>query len=170
MYVPSWLNTVAAVEMIFIEHIFVFFITLFLKRMGIMLSTSKPHCHSRQFKQYALNTFFRLIHAPKFQIFSTKLNLVIKVVKLFAGILWKSRSHEFYRKTPMQESLYQIFQNAFFAKHIRVTTSAKYPFLFVTWTSATKNVSFNLCYFTSLRAVLCRGPRQTLAVTKLIYC
>ena len=47
MYVSLWLNTVAAVEMFFIERIFVFFMTLFLKRMGIIFSASRPHCHSR---------------------------------------------------------------------------------------------------------------------------
>ena len=42
---------------------------------------------------------------------------------------------------------YQTLQNAVFAKHIWVTASAKYPFLFVTSTSATKDVSFNLGCF-----------------------
>ena len=46
---------------------------------------------------------FRLLHAPKFQIFSTKLSVMVKVVKLFTSVLWKSCSDEFYRKTPMQE-------------------------------------------------------------------
>ena len=45
----------------------------------------------------------------------------------------------------------QIFQNAFFAKQLWVTVSAKYPFLFVTSTSATKNVSFKLDYFKYFR-------------------
>ena len=30
---------------------------------------------------------FRLLCAPKFQIFSTKLNMVVKVAKLFTGLL-----------------------------------------------------------------------------------
>ena len=47
MYMSLWLNTVAAVQMLFIERVFVFFMTLFLKKMGIILSASKPHCHSR---------------------------------------------------------------------------------------------------------------------------
>ena len=42
---------------------------------------------------------------------------------------------------------HQIFQNAFFAKHIWVTVSAKYLFLLETSTLATKNVSFSLGYF-----------------------
>ena len=41
---------------------------------------------------------FRLFHAPKFQIFSTKLNSMVKVVKLFADVLWKSCSDEFHRE------------------------------------------------------------------------
>ena len=46
MYVLLWLNIVAGVQMFFIECIFAFFITLFLKKMGI-LSERKPHSHSR---------------------------------------------------------------------------------------------------------------------------
>ena len=49
---------------------------------------------------------FRLLCAPKFQIFSKKLNIMVKVVKLFTGLLWKSGSDEFYRKTPIQEPLF----------------------------------------------------------------
>ena len=41
MYLLPWLNTVAAVQMFFIERIFVFFMTLFLKQMGI-ISARKP--------------------------------------------------------------------------------------------------------------------------------
>ena len=123
MHVSLWLNTVEAVQMFYIERIFVFFETLFLK-MGIISSASKPHCHSRLSKsvlkilstyrncilgkqlsqKFALN--FRLFHTPESQISSTKLNMMIKIVKLFTAVLWKSCSHEFYRKKPMQESLF----------------------------------------------------------------
>ena len=37
---------------------------------------------------------FRLLHVPKFHGFSTKLNMMVKVVKLFTGVLWKSCSDE----------------------------------------------------------------------------
>ena len=94
----------------------VFCMTLFLKKMGIILSESKPHYHSRLSKPilkiqsiYRKNILrkqlsqcsryvFRLLHAPKFQIFSTKLNLMVRVVKLFTRVLWKSCSDEFYWK------------------------------------------------------------------------
>ena len=46
-YVSLGLNTVAAVQMFFIERIFVFFVTLFLKKMGIILRASKFQCHLR---------------------------------------------------------------------------------------------------------------------------
>ena len=46
MHVLLWLNAVAAVQVLFIESIFVFFMTLFLKKMG-MSRASKPHYHSR---------------------------------------------------------------------------------------------------------------------------
>ena len=46
--------------------------------------------------------FFRLLDAPKFQIFPKNLNTMVKVVKLFTGVLWKSCSDEFYRKTFMR--------------------------------------------------------------------
>ena len=47
MYLLPWLNTVGAVQMFFIERIFVFFMALFLKKMGIIFCASKPECHSR---------------------------------------------------------------------------------------------------------------------------
>ena len=55
---------------------------------------------------------------------------------------------------------YQIFQNAFFAKQLRVTASTKYPFLFATSTSARKNVTFNLVYFTYFRDKHCIACEQ----------
>ena len=102
MYVSPWLNTVAAAQMFFIERIFVFFMTLFLQKMGIILSASKTQCHSRLSKPilkilslYRKNIsgkqlslpicskfVSRLLHAPKFQIFSTKLNMMVKITKL----------------------------------------------------------------------------------------
>ena len=126
MYASLWLNIVAAVQMFLIECIFAFFMTSFLKKMGIILSASKPQCHSRLskpileiisiYRKYILGKqlslaicskyVFRLLHAPKFQIFSTKLNLMVRVVKLFTRVLWKSCSDEFYWKKPMLESLF----------------------------------------------------------------
>ena len=47
MCVSPLSNTVAAFQIFFIERIFVFFMTLFLKKMGIILRASKPQCHSR---------------------------------------------------------------------------------------------------------------------------
>ena len=42
MYVSLWLNTVAAAQMFFIERFFVvFFMIIFLKKMGIIISASK---------------------------------------------------------------------------------------------------------------------------------
>ena len=49
---------------------------------------------------------FRLPHALESLIFSSKLNMMVKVVKLFTDVLWESCSDEFYRKTSMQESLF----------------------------------------------------------------
>ena len=61
MYASLWLNIVAAVQMFLIERIFAFFMTSFLKKMGIILSASKPQCHSRLSKPIleiiSLNTF-----------------------------------------------------------------------------------------------------------------
>ena len=42
MCVSLLLNTVAAFQIFFIERIFVFFMTLFLKKMGIILRANKP--------------------------------------------------------------------------------------------------------------------------------
>ena len=47
MRVSLWLNTVASCSMFFIERIFVFFMTLFLKKVRIIFSASKPYRHSR---------------------------------------------------------------------------------------------------------------------------
>ena len=125
-YVLLWLNTVTAVQMFFIERIFVSFMTLFLKKVWIIISASKPHCHSIFSKPilkilsiYKKNTItkqlseaicskyvFKLLHAPKFKVFSTKLNMMIKAVRLFTGVLWKSCSDKFYGKTPMRQSLF----------------------------------------------------------------
>ena len=123
MFVLLCLNTVAAVQIFFIECIFVFLIWLFLKKVGIIISASKPHCHSRfstpilkiqsiygknilgkQLPEAICSKYvFRLLHAPKSQVFSTKLDMMVKVIKLFTGVLWKSCSGEFYRKTPMRK-------------------------------------------------------------------
>ena len=82
---------------VFIEHIFVFFMKLFLKKMVIIIiSASNPHCHSRvstsilkilsiyrknilgkQLSQAICSKYvFRLLHVlPKFQGFSAKLDM-----------------------------------------------------------------------------------------------
>ena len=106
MCVSLLLNIVAAVQIFFIERIFVFFMTLFLKKMGIILSASKPHCHPRpskpilkilsiyrknilgkQLSQAVCSKYlFRLLHAPEIQIFYVKL-IMVKVVGLFTGVL-----------------------------------------------------------------------------------
>ena len=115
-----------AVQMFFIERIFVLVMRLFLKKIGIIFTARKPHYHSRlskpilkiqsiyrkgilgkQLSQALCSRhFFRLLHAPKFQTFSTKLNLMVKVVKLFTCVLWKSCSDKFYRQKPMQGPLF----------------------------------------------------------------
>ena len=62
------------------------------------------------------------------------------------------------KKAPAQMfscEFYQIFQNTFFCKTRLMTASAKYPFLFVTSTSATKNISFKLGYFKYFREKHC---------------
>ena len=89
-------------------------------------SASNPHCHSRLSKQilkilfiYRKNNLgkqlsqalcskyvFRLLHAPKFHVFCTKLNMMVKVVKLVTGVLWKSFSDEFCWKKSMRKSLF----------------------------------------------------------------
>ena len=95
MYLLPWLNTVAAVQMFFIERIFVFFMTLFLKQMGIIsarkprlsktilkiISIYRKHILGKQLSQAICSKYvFRLLHAPNFQVFS-------EVDKLFTGVL-----------------------------------------------------------------------------------
>ena len=125
LYVLLWLNTVAGIQMLFIECNFIFFMTLFLKKIGIILSAGKYHSHSRHsepilkilsiyqkgilekqlFQAICSKYVFRLLHAPKFQILSAKLNMMLIAVKLFTGLLWKSCSDELFWKTPMHECL-----------------------------------------------------------------
>ena len=116
MYVSLWLNAVAAVQMLYIEHIFVFFMTSLLK-MEIILSARKPHYHSRLSKpnlkilssyrkknqgnkipkQYVLNTFPDCLMTRISNNFF-KIKYDVKVVKLFTDVLRKSCSDELYGK------------------------------------------------------------------------
>ena len=50
-----------AVQMCFIKRIFVLFMLLFLKKMGIILSASKPHYHSRLRKPILKIAFLRVL-------------------------------------------------------------------------------------------------------------
>ena len=78
----------------FIERMFVFFITLLLKKMGILNRFWKfyPFIEKKVLgKQLSKGLYskyiFRLLHGPKFQIFFAELNMMVKVVKLFSGVL-----------------------------------------------------------------------------------
>ena len=91
---------------------------IILKEDGNNIKCKQTPCHSRPSKPilkilsiYRKNILgkqpslaicskyvFRLLHAPKIQIFSTKLNMMVKVVKLFAGVLWKRCSDNFIGK------------------------------------------------------------------------
>ena len=106
MYVLFWLNTVAAVQMFFMGHISVFFMTTILKG-DRNINCHNPHCYFRlskpilkilpiyrknillkQLSQAVCSKYvFRLLHAPRFQTFSTKLNMMVKVVKIFTVVL-----------------------------------------------------------------------------------
>ena len=161
------------------------------------ISASKPHCHSRLSKpllkilsiyrknilgkQLSRATCFKYVLrmpcAPKTQVFSTKLNMMIKVVKLFTGVLWKSCSDKLYRKhlrgslflkkfyayRLKEDSCTGVFLwvlpntlgHCFCKKHLWVTASAKYFFLFVMFIFSTKNVSFDLGYFKYFRDKHC---------------
>ena len=56
-----------------------------------ILSIHRKNILGKQLSQVTCSKYvFRLFHALKFQILSTKLNLMIKVVGLFTGVLWKS--------------------------------------------------------------------------------
>ena len=56
-----------------------------------ILSIHRKNILGKQLSQVTCSKYvFRLLHALKFQILSTKLNMMIKVVVLFTGVLWKS--------------------------------------------------------------------------------
>ena len=91
---------------------------IILKEDGNNIKCKQTPCHSRPSKPilkilsiYRKNILgkqpslaicskyvFRLLHAPKIQIFSTKLNTMVKVVKLLAGVLLKRCSDNFIGK------------------------------------------------------------------------
>ena len=126
MYVPSRLNTVRAVQMFFIERIFIFFMLLFSKKMGIILGAIKSYCHSKFSKPvvkilsiYRKKIFWKQTFpsnmlqitfqnfSPKFQIFSTKINVMVKVVKQFTAVCEKATQMNFIGKK-LCRSLFSI--------------------------------------------------------------
>ena len=122
-----WVNVVAAVQTFIIERFFLSFMTLLLRKMGIILWENKPHCHSRlskpilnilsilgkQLSQAMFSKYvFRLLHAPKSQISSTKLNMMVKVVKLFTVFYEKAALMNFTRK--------HLYGSLFFNKVSRI--------------------------------------------------
>ena len=153
--------------------------------MEIILNASKFHCHSRLSepilkilsiyrknilgKQLSLaifpKYFFRLLHAPKFQILSTKLNMtVIAVYKCsmkkllwwillectYTGVSFLINFHTYRIKkdacTSVSWEFYQIFQNAF------LQNSSEWLLLLNTFFCSLrrlqpKNASFDLGYF-----------------------
>ena len=56
-----------------------------------------------------MNLIFGTLWSPRHFVISTKSNMMVKVVKLFTGVLRKSYSDEFHRKTSMQKSLFNKF-------------------------------------------------------------
>ena len=109
---------------------------------------------------------FQIASCTKLSIFSTKSKMMIKVVKLFTALMNFMGKHlcrslflvKFHTYRLKKDSCSGVFlwglpnlSGSFFAKHLWVTAFAKYPFLFVTSTSATKIVSFGLGYFKYFR-------------------
>ena len=79
-----------------------------------ILSIYRKNILGKQLSQAICSKYvFRLPYATKFQAFSTKLNMMVKVVKLFTGVLWKSCYDEFYRKTHPRKSLFLIKFHAY---------------------------------------------------------
>ena len=68
---------------------------------------------------------FRLLHAPKCLILPTKLNMMVKVVKLFTGVLWKGCSNNFIGK--------DLYRSLFFnnVSRLQVKNSSTGVFLWV---------------------------------------
>ena len=90
MFVSLWLNTVTSSSNVFYRAYFCFFMTLFLRKMGMILSARKPHYHSELskpilkiqsicrkkyfrvnnfLKQYALDTFSDFFMHQNFKYF-----------------------------------------------------------------------------------------------------
>ena len=114
----------------------------------------------------------------------SKLNIMVKVVKLFTGVCEKATLMNvigkhlcrslFFKKVSCQQakerllhryfpmSFTKYFRTLFFVKQLWVAASAKYPFFFVTSTSVTKNVSFNLGYFKHFRDIFFKNSSQVI--------
>ena len=110
-------------------------------------------------QHHALTTLVRLLHRPKFKIFSTESNMMVKVVRylpkseaaihrclqaftekrLFISIIFTiifTKVAGLKPKEKTSPAMFSceclIFQNTFFANHVWVvTTSAKYRFFFL---------------------------------------
>ena len=171
-----------AIQMFFIVRIFVFFMTIFLKQMRITLSASKPHYHCRFSKPvfkiesiYEENIFgkqlpqaicswyvFRLLHAPKFQIFYTKLNLMVKVVKLFTGVLQA--------KERLLQKCFPVSFTKYFRTLFLQNTSGSLLLLNTLFCSLRRSQPQNMCApnlvisetntVNCLRTVPCRSPNK----------
>ena len=184
MFVSLWLNTVTSCSNVFYRAYFCFFMTLFLRKMGMILSARKPHYHSElskpilkiqsicRKKYFRVNNFLKQYALDTFSdFFCTKISNIFYKIK-FDGqscqtvhrrsmnkMLWwilyeKTYARvSFFNKVSRPQAkeklpqkyfsceFYQIFQNAVYAKYIRVTASAKYSWLPISGTSrGPKNV------------------------------
>ena len=148
--------------------------TLFLKKIGIILSASKPHFYSRlsdpilkiqsiyrenilgkQLSQARCFKYvFRLLHVPKFQIFSTKISWsklpnCSQVFYEKAALILQGNTYAGVKKPSCKCVFLWVLPNVskrFSCKHLWVIASAKYPFLLCRH-QPPKNVSFNLGFF-----------------------
>ena len=126
-----------------------------------------------------LKVWFQIASCTKI----SKLNIMVKVVKLFTGVYEKATLNVigkhlcrslFFKKVSCQQakerllhryfsmSFTKYFRTLFFVKQLWVAASAKYPFFFVTSTSVTKNVSFNLGYFKHFRDIFFKNSSQVI--------
>ena len=160
-----------------------------------ILSIYRKNILGKQLSQVICSKYVvRVLHAPKFQIWSKQPGTYLNQKQLLV-FYEKAAMMNFIRKLlyfnkvsclqPKERPLHRCFFVSFtkyiktfsLAKLLWVTAPAKYPFLFVTSNSATKNVSFDLGYFNMfkpnivnrLRTALCGSSGQS-ALTNLIYC
>ena len=100
---------------VFIERIFVFFMTLFLKKMEIIISASNPHCHSRLSKPilkilsiYRKNILGKQLSQAICSKYVFQIISCTKISSIFYNIKYDGQSYQTVHKCSLKKLLWWI--------------------------------------------------------------